>query len=71
MDAADARGAEDDGIGPLLFHPALDVGLPGEVDLLAAGKDKLAWFGLEPAHDGRTDHAAMAGDPDALGAYVE
>ncbi len=71
MDATDARRAQDDGIEPLAFHPTLDIGLPREVDLFAAGDDQFAGLGLEPAHDGGAHHAPMAGDPDTLGGYIE
>jgi hypothetical protein len=38
----------------------------GQVELVAAGGQDLAAFGGQAPHDGGADHAAMAGDPDAL-----
>jgi hypothetical protein len=71
VDATDARRAQDDGIKPLPAHPALDIGLPREVDRFAPGDDEFAGLGPETARDGGAYHAAMAGDPDALGGYIE
>jgi hypothetical protein len=71
VDAADAGGAKDDSVKPLPVYPALYIGLPREIDLFSASHNKFTGFGLKPAHNGRTDHAAMAGHPDALGGNVE
>ena len=55
-----------DRVGPGLVEPALDVGLAGQVDFLAADGQDLAIGGRETAHDGCANHATMAGHPDTL-----
>ncbi len=65
-DAADLRRGKDDGVGPGLGEPGLDLGLAAEIDRLPVGGEDLAGLGFEAADDRLADHAAMAGDPDPL-----
>jgi len=50
---------------------SFDVGLPGEIEFGMGRAQDGAIFARQPAHDRRADHAAMAGDPDALAGKLE
>ena len=65
-DAADRAGDEEHVLGPVRAEPVVDGRLVAQVELLARRGEHVAEaLGLEPAHDGRADQAAVAGHEDA------
>ena len=64
--AADGGGSQEHGFGFLRLHPGLDLGLAAQIQFLAGRLEDFTIFGLQTAHQGRTDHAAVAADPDPL-----
>ncbi len=67
MDATDPGGGQVDLVDALGGEEALDRGLVEEVQLGVAGGEQVAVAqGRQPPHQGRADHAAMAGDVDDL-----
>jgi len=73
VDAADLGRSQVDLIGLLCRKEAAHGGLVGQVELGVGAGDDVALghaIGLQLAHDGRADHAAVAGHVDAgLGAH--
>ena len=68
MDAADLGGGQVDLVGLFGGQEGAHGGLVGEVELgMGAGDDVARGVALRQqlAHDGRADHAAMAGDVDS------
>ncbi len=65
-DAPDARRREKDRLRPGLPHPALDLILTSKIEHGAIGGQHLAVLRAEASHQGRADHAAVAGDPHPL-----
>jgi hypothetical protein len=50
-DAADCRSGDDHHIGPILGHPALDIGLTTEVDVFSAYGKCLDILGRKAPYD--------------------
>jgi hypothetical protein len=71
MNAADPCGRQEHGIGLVRDEPALCRILTGEIERVALGGDHLATLRLQAAHQRRADHAAVAGDEDALAGEIE
>ena len=69
--SADMTGGKKHRIGLHLLEPALGVGLLGQIERLAAGRQNLAAFAGEPPHNRRTRHAIVAGHIDALASKIE
>lgn len=68
MDAADLGRGQIDLVDAMGGEEGIDRVLVGEVEFVAAGGDDVgAAQRLQPADDGRADHAAMAGDEDGVG----
>ena len=68
MDAADLGGGQVDLVGPCCGQEGAHGGLVGEVELGVGAGDELlrrVALGQQLAHDGRADHAAVAGDVDS------
>ena len=64
-------GREKHRIGFHLLEPALGVGLLGQIERLAAGRQYLAAFAGEPADNRRPRHAIVAGNIDAFASKIE
>jgi hypothetical protein len=69
--AADPGRRHNDHIGPITAQPVFRVGLPGQVERAAIGRDHLAMLAPEPPHQRAAHHAAMASDEKALSAQIE
>ena len=66
LDATHPRGGDEDVVRLLLGQEGLHRALVQQVQLgAAAGEDVRVAAGLQSAHQGAADHAAMAGDEDA------
>jgi len=65
-DAADLGGGEEDHLRAHAREPVEHGRLVAEIDLAAVHGDEPDLFPREPAHQRGSDHAAMAGDVDAL-----
>ena len=72
MDAADLGCRQIDLVDAMGGEEGVDGMLVGEIERVATGSEEVgAAQRLQPAHDGRADHAAMAGDEDGVGEVHE
>ena len=69
-DAAHRGRRDEDRLGFLFRHPSFDVRLAAQIDHVPPYAQDLAILRFEAAHQGRSHHAPVTGDVDALAGKI-